>query len=91
MAQKDYGEVTRASPSGAFRPIMWGMREAAGSRPGHDGDAAVVDVGSFLHGVCGVCGWRGPARRSALRDLELHALTCECAPGRERLTARGRS
>jgi hypothetical protein len=63
------------------------------------GDGAGVEVevlfedhGSFAHGVCHACGWVGPGRRSrrlAARDADDHLKSC--APGRERLTARGRS
>jgi hypothetical protein len=39
-------------------------------------DTAVVeDRGSFSHGVCRVCGWSGPARRSRSRardDVDAH-------------------
>jgi len=43
---------------------------------------ATQDRGSFTHGVCRVCGWRGPARRSrrvATEDAHTHEATC---PGR---------
>ena len=52
----------------------------AADAPGAEGAIPpLVDIGSFTHGVCGDCDWRGPARRSrrvASEDAELHHMTC---------------
>jgi hypothetical protein len=63
-------------------PLSHDVRVNA-SRPGPDADGRfggpagqVEDRGSFSHGVCRVCGWTGPGRRSRVRartDLEEHA------------------
>lgn len=50
--------------------------------PPRDGIASQVQVedrGSFSHGVCRECGWRGPgrrARRVARLDVTAHLATC---------------
>jgi len=48
-------------------------------------DALLEERGSFSHGVCRVCGWRGPgrrARRVARLDLSTHLGTCPGAGAR---------
>jgi hypothetical protein len=79
-------------------PPVASLSEAMGtSASPSDGAGVEVEVlfedhGSFAHGVCRACGWIGPGRRSrrlAACDADEHLESC--APGRERLTARGRS
>jgi hypothetical protein len=58
--------------------------ENESDKPARPADIAVVmDQGSFSHGVCRVCGWSGPGRRSRRRardDADAH-LDEGCAKG----------
>ena len=47
------------------------------------GEGEIEERGSFSHGVCRLCGWRGPGRRSrrlAKEDSRDHQQHC---PGEE--------
>ncbi len=50
-------------------------------------DRETVEIGSFAHGVCDDCGWRGPGRRSrSMAADDAHDHTCAHA-GEEPLSA----
>jgi hypothetical protein len=81
-----------ASISEASLSEAMGPSASPGDGAGVEVEVLFEDHGSFAHGVCRACGWIGPGRRSrrlAACDADEHLESC--APGRERLTARGRS
>ena len=68
---------------------MFGSRTRAAARPQPvtEAEPPTVEVGSFAHGVCEGCEWRGPGRRartSAIVDARAHESVCRSEP---RLTA----
>jgi hypothetical protein len=74
---------TSCSPFEGCAPMMVPMNDAQGLPWSASTESAdSVDVGSFTHGVCRVCGWRGPGRRSrrlAAQDAATHLGACEMA------------
>lgn len=50
-------------------------------------EAPTLEVGSFAHGACSDCDWRGPGRRArsmAVHDAQGHSLACK---GEQKLSA----
>lgn len=78
-----YEGITRTSSIGLCRMMVCMAPVPVGAPPsadgGADGVAVAEDRGSFSHGVCRVCGWRGPGRRSrrvARQDASEHLPAC---------------
>jgi hypothetical protein len=80
-----HGRTTRTSSFGLCLIMVLMASAPVDAPPSGEGsaDGAAEDRGSFSHGVCRVCGWRGPGRRSrrvARHDAAAHLPLCVGEP-----------